>query len=593
MIKKFLLASSVLSLACAANAEESEVYVIKDGKMVNAEFVPSSEDPEVAYEIEESTNAAGDAMVKVKNPAELYKTGLLYLPKAIDLDETWNMEIEYYFDEGTELSDGCAKHEGWAFDLMADTLPVKGATWSTDPKQAAYRIAHVSIDARMRDFYGHEGNLDNHGVGSLRTVTKYVYSSALLPKEVAERGDANKVKAIFLSMFSEAGSEIVGYIKNLKFVSDGTKPFYADKMTTLGGEGTIYMTAFSNYVYGSIVDDKFTTLTYADAMEFPTKMYGQQLFYSNNRHGFYNMIKGDRMYCDLGEQGEADFYDTEYGFLPYLTRYDQAKKLRMAKNDVVPADAMIRIPLGDAVENVVSIAMRLGHNAGTSGDKTPYANYKANSKDIRFPVEYRFEKGDAKTIESPTEWAQFVPNYTKGGKDAVDSIPTMMSMVYGDVEVPGDGYKYITLRFIPNDVISYMFGDIRLTGDKGVWPRSGGFTLCTDYTDGLTAEDVWPSYEDTDDSFELPAYEIPCDFVCSDVKNVVAKGAITIFPNPASDVITVTNEGVKSVAIYSVAGTLVASSESNVVSVANLANGTYVVKANTEAGVITGQIIKK
>jgi len=47
------------------------------------------------------------------------------------------------------------------------------------------------------------------------------------------------------------------------------------------------------------------------------------------------------------------------------------------------------------------------------------------------------------------------------------------------------------------------------------------------------------------------------------------------------------------VAVYSVAGSLVASSESNVVSVANLVKGIYVVAANTEAGVITGQIINR
>ena len=41
MIKKILLASSVLALAASANAE-IESYVIKDGKMVNCEFVPSS-----------------------------------------------------------------------------------------------------------------------------------------------------------------------------------------------------------------------------------------------------------------------------------------------------------------------------------------------------------------------------------------------------------------------------------------------------------------------------------------------------------------------------------------------------------------------
>ena len=127
--------------------------------------------------------------------------------------------------------------------------------------------------------------------------------------------------------------------------------------------------------------------------------------------------------------------------------------------------------MGDAVDKIVSIAMRLGHNAGTSGGKTPYADYKADSKDIRFPVEYRFEAGDAQTITSKTEWKQFSPSYEKGGKDLIDSIPTMMSMVYGDVELPSKDYSYITLRFIPNDVISYMFGDIRLTGDNNSWPK--------------------------------------------------------------------------------------------------------------------------
>jgi len=576
MIKKFLLASSVLSLAVASNAAEKEFYVIKDGKMVNCEFVPSADPVEEAYEIEESKNSAGDDMVKVKNPAELYKSGMIYLPEGIDLNEAWNLEIEYYFEEGTELTDDCAKRECWKFDLMADTLPVTGATWKTNPSQSEYRIAHVSIDARMRDFYSYvdgESVLDNHGVGKLRSVTKYVYSSPLLPKEVAERGDANVVKAIFIALFPESGAEIVGYIKNLKFVSDGTKPFYADKMTILGGEGTIYMSSFTNFVYasngGKHADATVGELSYVEGeLENPTKMYGQQLFVSNSADGYFNMLKNDRMYCDAGEQGEADFYDTEYGFLPYMGKANEDERL---DDDGVAADAQLRIPLGDAVDKIVSIAMRLGHNAGTSGGKTPYADYKADSKDIRFPVEYRFEAGDAQTITSKTEWKQFSPSYEKGGKDLIDSIPTMMSMVYGDVELPSKDYSYITLRFIPNEVISYMFGDIRLTGDNNSWPKKAkDYKFGEDYLGNM----------------------IPTSFR-SDVKNIVAKGQISIYPNPATDVITVTNEGVKSVAVYSIAGSLVASSESNVINVANLVNGIYVVKANTEAGVITGQIIKK
>ena len=576
MIKKILLASSVLSLAFASNAAEKEFYVIKDGKMVNCNFVPSSDPVEEAYEVEESTNAAGDAMVKVKNPAKPYKSAFLYLPEAIDLNEAWNLEFEYYFDEGTELTPDCAKRECWKFDLMADTLPAGDSIWKTNPSQAEYRIAHVSIDSRMRDFYSYkdgESVLDNHGVGKLRSVTKYVYSSPLLPAQIAARGDGNKVKAIFLAMFPESGAEIVGYIKNLKFVSDGTKPFYADKMTILAGEGTIYTSAFTNYLYatngGENEDSKIGKLSYVEKdLESPNKMYGQQLFISNSPDGYFNCVVNDRMYCDFGEQGEADFYDSEYGFLPYMGKANEDERL---DDNGVAADAQLRIPLGDAVDKTISIAMRLGHNAGTTGGKTPYADYKADSKDIRFPVEYRFEAGDAQNISAKTEWKQFTPSYEKGGKDLVDSIPTLMSMVYGDVELPSHDYSYITLRFIPNDVISYMFGDIRLTGDTKSWPKKADdFKFGKDYAGN----------------------SIPVGF-SSDVENIVAKGEISIYPNPATDVITVTNEGVNSVAVYSVAGSLVASSESNVVNVANLVKGIYVVKANTEAGVITGQIIKK
>lgn len=576
MIKKFLLACSALSLAFAANSAEKEIYVIKDGKMVNCNFVPSSEPVEDSYEIEESTNSAGEPMVKVKNPVAEYKQGFLYLPEAVDLSETWNMVFEYYFEEGTELTPDCYKRECWRFDLMADTLPAGDSIWKHDPKSEVYRIAHMSIDAWYRDFYSYvdeKSVLDNHGVGKLRSVTKYVYSSPFMPAEIAKRGDGNKVKAIFLAMFPESKAEIVGYIKTLKFVSAGTKPFYADKMTALQGEADIVGTKIVNYVYSTNgsdhADNSVGEMDFEDQLYSPNLMYGQQLFVSNSPDAEFNTVKGDRMYCDYGEQESVGFFDSEYGFLPYLKA---AKKRK--DNDGIVADAQLRIPFGDAVKKTISVEMRLGHNAGKTGDLTPYADYKEKSKDIKFPVQYRFESGDAQTISKKTEWKDFRPTYTKDSTDYVDSIPTLMSMVYGDVNLP-DGeeneYSYITLRFVTNDVISFMFGDIRLTGDAGVWPKK-----VSDYELGK----------------DYKGNSIPVGFK-SGVENIVAKGEISIYPNPATDVITVTNEGVNSVAVYSVAGSLVASSESNVVNVANLVKGIYVVKANTEAGVITGQIIKK
>ena len=588
MIKNFLLASSLLSFTFSANAE-TELYVIKDGKMVNCEFVPSSSSEDKSTIIKESKNETGDDMVELINPVEKYTSGLVYLPQTVDLNQTWNLEVEYYFNKDVSFSGENVEREGLSFDLMADTVAFADTFWVRNRFQKDYRIAHVSIDCAFRDFIDIvDGDTvrNNFGVGKLRTVRKYVYSSLLLPKLVAERGDVNQVKAIFMSIFPESGVKTSCFIKNLKFVSEGTKPFFADKFVPLSAEGSIDTSVVASFVYGTYNGNAALSsqAKYSKISPYnPTEMVGQQLFLAESKgSALYSLLESDRMYCKLGEQRGADFYDSEYGFLPYVKAATEANK--KVDKDGVKADAIIRIPLGyNIVYDTISIAMRLGHNAGKSGDYTPYADYKEKSKDIRFPVEYRFESGGASEISEYTEWQKFRPTYTKGGDDYVDSIPTMMSMVYGDVNLPADNsgeYSYITLRFVYNDVISYMFTDLRLTGDRNTWQvRSRDMFLQTDFA-----------------GFEIPGPPLSFNNDAennNDVENIVAKGEISIYPNPATDVITVTNEGVKSVAVYSVAGSLVASSKSNVVNVANLVKGIYVVKANTEAGVISGQIIKK
>ncbi|MBP5526215.1 MAG: T9SS type A sorting domain-containing protein [Paludibacteraceae bacterium] len=583
MKKKALLLVEALFFAFLTDAAENEIYVIKDGKMTNCEFVPSSDPVDESYEIFESTNAAGDSIVKVKNPSKQGKTGMLYLREPVDLSQTWNLEVDYYFDDGTQLTPDCVNNESIVFDLMADTLPLESANWKMDSKQKEYHIAHVSIDARMRDFYSYQNGdsiLDNHGVGKLRKVTKYVYSSPLLPKEIVRRGDGNIVKVIFVSMFNNSGAGINGYIKNLKFVSDGIKPFYADKMTVLEEEGN-NQSMFSNYVYASTgdgyADFQIGGLSHVEKkLESPDKMYGQQLFISNSTDGLFNYMTGARLCRDKGEQIKADFYDTEYGYLPYMK-----KVADRTDSDGVVADAQLRIPLLDCVEKNVSIAMRVGLFVGVGGNGTSYAEYVKSSKNIRFPVEYRFESGDAQRISSKTEWKQFRPTYTKGGDDFVDSIPTLMSMVYGDVELPSQEYSYITLRFIPNDVISYMFGDIRLTGDIHNWPRrSDDYVFGMDYIGN-----------------KIPVGAKSCcggNFQYNDyVENVESENNVSLYPNPATDIVTITNEGVKRVFIYNLTGTLVATSKSNEVNVSGLPNGIYAVVAETETGLISGKIVKE
>lgn len=583
MIKKFLLASSVLSLACATSSAK-EVYIIKDGQFVgdSTKFYPSSDPVDESVVITAGETTPEGAMVKIVNPAKPYKSGYIAFDESVfvDLNSTWMMEVEYYIPEGTELKASSEKREALYFDLIGDTkltFDTKNAAgedsvikFQNNPKQNEYRIAHVSIDCRMRDFYKYneltgESDLTNHGLGKVRTVKKYVYSNELIPSGLYKAGEGNKVKGMFISFFPENEAEVIGYIKSIKFASEGIKPFYADKMTFLAGEGTIHATGSKGFVKSYAVDAKGEILNLECEASNANEFYGQAQIITDSKLKARAKLVSDRMYCDFGEQESVEFFDTEYGFLPYMLT-NEAKKQRGESN------IMIRIPVNsDYVSKNIEMAIRLGHNAGKSGNKTPYSDYREQSTIAGLPISYRFEKGTPKSIDSATEWTKWTASYEKGG-DAVDTIPTLMSMLYGNIDAEAGiagGYNYVTVRFEPNDIISYMFGDLSLTGDVDCQVKASDF--------------------DTD----IFGIEIPVVYKKVDVKNIVAKGDITIYPNPASEVITVANEGVKSVAVYTVAGTLVASSNSNTVNVANLANGIYVVKANTEAGVVTGQIIKK
>lgn len=584
MIKKFLLASSVISLACATGSAE-EIYIIKDGQFVgdSTKFYPSSEPDSVSVVITEGSETPEGSMIKIKNPAKPYKSGYVAFDESVfvDLNKTWMMAVEYYIPTGTELTGKSAKRECLTFDLIGDTkltFDTKNAAgedsviaFANNPKQNEYRVAHVTIDCRMRDFYSYneaEGTSDltNHGLGVVREVKKYVYSSEIMPAGLYENGEGNKVKGMFISFFPENEAEVIGYIKSLKFYSEGTKPFFADKFSILTGEGTIHASSTPGYLKSYIADPDGTgdivAYTSMDATS-PRDLYGMAQIISDMDKKARAKLTSDRMYCDLGEQSSVEFFDTEYGFLPYLLT-NEAKKER------ANANVLIRIPVDASyVGNVIEMAIRLGHNAGDTGHKTPYADYRSNSTIAGLPISYRFEKGNPTTISAVTPWTKWTASYEKGGADLVDTIPTLMSMLYGNIDAApvAEGYNYVTIRLEPNDVISYMFTDLTLTGKAG-------------RTVEKTAPDVF-------------GVEVPFVFTPTDVKNVVAKGAISIYPNPASDVITVANEGVKSVVIYSLAGSVVASSDSNTVNVASLAKGSYIVKAATEDGVVTGQIIKK
>lgn len=83
----------------------------------------------------------------------------------------------------------------------------------------------------------------------------------------------------------------------------------------------------------------------------------------------------------------------------------------------------------------------------------------------------------------------------------------------------------------------------------------------------------------------------------SGVEENIADGintSVTIFPNPAADIVYVAADDVKSIEVYSISGQLVAANAGEQsINVSNLATGNYIVKIATAKGAFSQKLIKK
>mgnify|MGYP003310329779 CR=1 FL=1 len=75
--------------------------------------------------------------------------------------------------------------------------------------------------------------------------------------------------------------------------------------------------------------------------------------------------------------------------------------------------------------------------------------------------------------------------------------------------------------------------------------------------------------------------------------NTVSDASISVYPNPTSDLLTITAEGLKEVNILDVNGRVVMTANTNTVDMSNLSNGVYFVSVVTNNGVSTRSIVKE
>lgn len=108
----------------------------------------------------------------------------------------------------------------------------------------------------------------------------------------------------------------------------------------------------------------------------------------------------------------------------------------------------------------------------------------------------------------------------------------------------------------------------------------GTFTITYEYTDGSSG----------------CTGSATADITVQDCANIeeLLNGGMVIYPNPATDVLTVASEAnVTALQIVDLSGVQVANADTNTISVANLATGMYVINITTNAGQVTKTFVKK
>jgi|GEM_PF-726746 len=262
--------------------------------------------------------------------------------------------------------------------------------------------------------------------------------------------------------------------------------------------------------------------------------------------------------------------------------------LNVAQNDLWPTNPSgVHFYSSEANATSETGALNLTYTNTTANKQTIYANINQQVKQIILSTVDCANDFDADTVASADEDLNHDGNLSNDDTD-------------------GDG--------IPNFTDNDDDGDLVLTNVEYVFPKSGNAVLDTD-NDGI------PDYIDADDDGDGVStinedYNGNHNPIDDDTDNNgtpdylqfgvalgtngfnIAKNSITIFPNPASDVLNIENkssDAITNVSVYSINGVLVkeAKKAMDKISVSDLQTGVYFVKIQAGNQTLNYKFIKK
>lgn len=529
-MNKHLLSIALLAGTALGSANAGEYYLIKDGKLHEGVEIMEYAKPTENTIVEETTAPDGTPAVYLKGQT-LYKDTRFYIPEGIDLSKYWNVEIEFYFKDGDLDVEGHKGENKWSvidMGYIADTITVGKKT--NDRLDDTF--CQNRFDVKFKD-KADTWNVEHQMIYPPATENAFKCFVLGWQRQILRQDSIGPV-----------------YIKNLKFYSDGNRPFFAEDFNTPAAFSSYFSEFQSFSVQGDWADEDVIEDLNSENVNILTNQHCGLPLYSGSIPG---AKKGQtevglrRLWEDEGTDGSG-YYDSELLQSISLSKVNGRMGRKGRSYFLIPTAGL---------ENAEGFTF--DYLCKWDGSKAAQEHFSddtpADSLGMKIYYAYVDDPVEANTCEMK-------PAFNDG--DLLRQIWTPYH-----VTVPNEmgNKKYIALIFDMPNFFSYCVDNIRIAATNNL---NLGSAVVEPHPVGVVAYSM-----------------------VADVKNVASDAAISVSPVPATDVVVVNNEGVEKVEVVATTGAVVASANGNQVNVAALANGVYVIKAYTAEGVLFAKIIKK
>lgn len=528
-MNKKLLSIALLAGAAFSSANAAEYYLIKDGKLNTGVEIMPYEKPTENTIFEETVAPDGTPAFAVKNQTRYKDTRFYFKDGAIDLSKYWNIEIEFYFKDG-ELD--VATHRGtdngnkWSvinIGYIADTVGGKN--------QIEDAFCTNNFDVKIKN-QPDVWNVERQMIYAPATANEFKCFTFGWQRQILDQTTIGPI-----------------YIKNLKFYSDGNRPFFADDFNTQAAYNDYFKHLQTYVVNSSWNDDVVAEDGYTENFSILINQKCGLPLYSACAEGA-KKSQGEvglrRLYEDEGTDGSG-YYDPEILHSINFQRPEGRSGRKGRSYFLIPTAGLEQAE-----------AFTLDYICKWDGSKFASENFTKqtplDSLDLKIFYAY---------VDDAVEAAECA---MKPGFNAGDLLQDTWTAYHTSFPNEMGNKKYIALIFDEPNHFSYCVDNIRLAATN------------LNFTSPVVEEHP----------VGVIAYAM-----ATDVKNITSNAIANVSPVPATDVVTVNNAGVEKIEVVNASGAVVAKANGNQVNVAPLANGVYVIKAYTTEGVLFAKIIKQ